>query len=89
MKTTVVNLRTTPYDVYIGRGSKWGNPFKIGPDGGRAVVVAKYALYVADRPELLKALGELRGKRLGCYCAPAACHGGILAALADVDKEGI
>ncbi len=26
----------TPGAVYIGRGSKWGNPFRIGPDGDRA-----------------------------------------------------
>ena len=28
-------------------------------------------------------LGELRGKRLACYCAPLPCHGDVLAALAD------
>lgn len=28
--------------VYIGRGSKWGNPFRIGRDGDRAAVIAKY-----------------------------------------------
>ena len=25
--TTVVNLKKDTYDIYIGRGSKWGNPF--------------------------------------------------------------
>ena len=33
MNTVVVNRRKETFDVYIGRGSKWGNPFKIGPDG--------------------------------------------------------
>ena len=28
--------------VYIGRGSKWDNPFRIGRDGERATVIAKY-----------------------------------------------
>ncbi len=28
--------------VYIGRGSKWGNPFRIGADGNRAAVIAKH-----------------------------------------------
>ena len=28
--------------IYIGRGSKWGNPFRIGPDGDRATVISKY-----------------------------------------------
>ena len=26
-ETRVVNKYKEPYDVYIGRGSKWGNPF--------------------------------------------------------------
>ena len=34
--------------VYIGRGSKWGNPFRIGPDGDRAAVIAKYECWLAD-----------------------------------------
>ncbi len=51
--------------VYIGRGGKWGNPFRIGPDGDQAVVIAKH--------ELLRSIGELRGKDLVCFwCAPAA-----------------
>ena len=33
--------------VYIGRGSKWGNPFRIGPDGDRAAVIAKHARWLA------------------------------------------
>jgi hypothetical protein len=39
----VLNKRTDTHDgaVYIGRGSKWGNPFVIGRDGTRAEVIAK------------------------------------------------
>jgi hypothetical protein len=47
--------------VYIGRGSKWGNPFRIGPDGDRAAVIAKYERWLADQHQLLRALDELRG----------------------------
>jgi hypothetical protein len=65
MKTTVVNLRTNKYDVYIGRGSKWGNPFRIGPDGSRADVIRKCRKHIEKSPELLEALHELKGKRLG------------------------
>jgi len=32
---------------------------------------------------ILRGLDELRGKRLGCICAPHACHGDVLAELAD------
>jgi len=35
MVCKVVNLRKEKYDVYIGRGSKWGNKFVIGRDGDR------------------------------------------------------
>jgi len=69
--------------VYIGRPSKWGNPFVIGKDGNRAGVIAKYADWIKTQPELLRALPEIRGKTLVCFCKPLACHGDVLAKLAD------
>ena len=91
MPTRVVHVLREPYDVYIGRQnprlrlgrSKWANPFKIGRDGEREEVLAKYRAYLDTRPDLLAALGELRGKTLGCWCKPESCHGDTLAALAD------
>jgi hypothetical protein len=83
MNTSVVNLRHAAYDVYIGRPSKWGNPFEIGKDGTRAQVVAKYREYILNNPELLKDLVELKGKRLGCWCSPQLCHGDVLVELID------
>lgn len=80
-ETKVVNLRHEKYDVYIGRGSKWGNPFKIGVDGTREEVIEKYKQYIMNRPDLLNDLEELRGKRLGCYCKPKPCHGDVLVEL--------
>lgn len=44
MKTTVVNRHKASYDVYVGRGTKWGNPFEIGKDGTRLEVIEKYRL---------------------------------------------
>jgi hypothetical protein len=81
--TRVVHCKKEPYDVYIGRPSKWGNPFQIGRDGTRAEVLAKYREWLSGQPQLLAAIGELRGKTLGCWCDPAPCHGHILAKLAD------
>jgi hypothetical protein len=66
--------------VYVGRPTKWGNPFEIGRDGTRSDVVAKYREWIAKRPELV---GELRGKDLVCWCAPQACHADVLLALAN------
>jgi hypothetical protein len=83
--TSVVNLREKDYDVYIGRGSKWGNPFKIGIDGTRAEVIKKYWNYLSKRRDLIDAIiaGELDGKKLGCYCHPLPCHGDLLTILAN------
>ncbi|MFZ2449765.1 MAG: DUF4326 domain-containing protein [Methylovulum miyakonense] len=80
--TKVVNIdRKEPYDVYIGRGSDWGNPYAIGIDGNREEVIRKYqydferGFLKGDKQKLL----ALKGKALGCHCKPAACHGDILA----------
>jgi hypothetical protein len=53
--------------IYIGRGSKWGNPFRIGLDDDRATVIAKHASWLRNQHHLLRALGELRGKDLVCF----------------------
>lgn len=76
----VVHCKKEPYDVYIGRPSKWGNPFTIGKDGTREEVLALYLAWVEtqDLP-----LHELRGCRLGCWCKPLPCHGDILMELAN------
>lgn len=76
--TKVVNKYKHVYDVYIGRGSKWGNPFVIGKDGTREEVINKYEKYLLNSPELLNSLHELKGKTLGCFCKPKACHGDVL-----------
>lgn len=84
MKTTVLNIYyEKPYDIYIGRPSPWGNPFVIGRDGTRAEVVEKYRKYIKSAPRLLARLPELKGKRLGCFCAPRPCHGDVLVELVE------
>lgn len=70
--------------VYIGRPSKWGNPFVIGRDGTRAQVIAKYRAYLLRDARLMAALPELCGRDLVCWCAPEACHGDVLLQLANV-----
>ena len=83
MTTTVVNKHWQGYDVYIGRGSPFGNPFVIGRDGDRDEVVEKYRGWVVNQSQIMRRLPDLRGKRLGCFCAPKRCHGDVLAELAD------
>jgi hypothetical protein len=79
---------TAPADaVYIGRPSKWGNPFVIGKDGNREQVITKFEEWILEQPELLAQLHELKGKDLVCWCAPEVCHGDVLARLANDNKE--
>jgi len=76
-----------PGAVYIGRPSKWGNPFVIGRDGSRDEVIAKYRAWLLRNDRLMAALPELRSKDLVCWCAPAPCHGDVLIALANAAPE--
>jgi len=65
--------------VRVDRTTPWGNPFVIGRDGDRAAVIAKYRdHHLPSRLDLLARLGELRGRALGCWCAPLACHADVL-----------
>lgn len=82
----VVHCKKEPYDVYIGRPSVWGNPFshKEGTKAKykvatREEAIAKYEEWILNQPELVeRAKKELRGKVLGCWCAPLPCHGDVL-----------
>jgi hypothetical protein len=85
--TSVVNCKRDRYDIYIGRPSSWGNPYKIGRDGTREEVIHKYREWILTQPRLLQRLPELHGKVLGCWCVQQPvnsirttkeCHGEIL-----------
>lgn len=74
--------KTAPADaIYIGRGTKWGNPYVIGKHGTRKEVIEKYK---RDLEESMKKLSfidqllELEGRDLVCFCKPAPCHGDVL-----------
>jgi hypothetical protein len=62
--------------------SKFANPYKIGKDGTRDEVIAKYKTYMLEKVEsdssLKEELLEMKGKTLGCWCKPDACHGDVL-----------
>ncbi len=81
----VVHCKKEPYDVYIGRPSKWGNDYIIGRDGTREECIRKFRIALERSPEKLQALSELRGKTLGCWCAPLPCHGDVLMEMANGD----
>lgn len=83
LNARAVGKRSSATQVYIGRPSKWGNPFVIGRDGSRAEVIAKYRAWIVVQPTLMNALDELRSRDLVCWCAPLACHGDVLVELAN------
>ena len=80
-KTRVVNVHKEPYDICIMRPSIYGNHYVIGRDGTREEVIAKFRIYFKRRMHndlvYCQAVGELRGKKIGCCCAPLACHGDV------------
>lgn len=81
--TTVVNRkRTHVYDVYIGRPTIYGNPFRLGVDGDRTEVIAQFKtwFYAPEQAGLREVVRQtLTGKTLGCWCAPQPCHGDVYA----------
>lgn len=93
-KTRVTNLHYEFYDVYIGRRGHghdgyFGNPIKVGgvcSECGkiheRAGTIACFKAYflrrVENDPEFKRRVLALKGKRLGCFCAPSACHGNVI-----------
>jgi len=91
--TTIVrHIKTrtgSPEEIYIGRGSKWGNPYKIDKHGTRQQVIDLYKRYLMCELQLCEAIdnGELDDKVLLCFCHPQACHGDVLADLANRRKQ--
>jgi len=96
MKGKVVHCKKESYDVYIGRGSKWGNPFshKTGTTAKHVVATRDEAIDAyekwiteGDGQHLLFDLHELDGKILGCWCKPKRCHGDVLLKLNEEQKR--
>jgi hypothetical protein len=81
----VVNCRKEAFDVYVGRPSKWGNPFIIGKHGDRKTVIRLYREFLFNNTQLMAEVHELHGKRLGCFCSPKSCHADVLAELANAE----
>ena len=81
MATVVVNVKTEPYDVCIMRPSIYGNNYRIGIDGTREEVIAKFKTDFYERIKwdkvYLIAILKLTDKRIGCCCTPLPCHGDV------------
>ena len=88
MHTVVVNIKKEHFDVYIGRAGRGedgylSNPFRIGQGTSREDAVKRFHGYFADRierdSEFKRRVLALKGKKLGCFCKPKACHGDVIA----------
>lgn len=88
MKTSVVNIRVSECDVYIGRAGKgqdgyFGNPFRLEAGEDRGATIERYKQWFIERiagdDEFNRRILELKGKTLGCFCRPLACHGDVIA----------
>ena len=71
--------KTNPNAVYVGRPSKWGNPFKL-TEYTLGVALEKYGEWLTERllndPDFLL---PLKGKDLVCFCPlDKPCHADIL-----------
>lgn len=86
---TVVNKYKEPFDVYIGRGSVWGNDYSHLPETkashkvdtrDEAVECYRDQLWdsICSGKITIDMLKSLNGKRLGCFCKPKSCHGDII-----------
>jgi len=88
MSKWVVHCKKQHHDVYVGRPSLYGNLFREGVDGNRTEVIRLFEDWLLRQPELLEDVRtNLRGKILGCWCAPLPCHADVLARIANEDPD--
>lgn len=93
MSPRVLNRKTDHVGrnaVYVGRPTKWGNPWRVGTDLrtglpiDRTEAIERYREFLTSNPWLVEAAKrELRGKDLACWCAPLPCHADILLGVAN------
>lgn len=85
--TKVIHIKDAPEGwkrnpdyVYIGRPSMWGNPYALNRFS-REVAIKMFEDNITEDLRFLSS--TLKDKTLVCYCKPQACHGDVLARLAD------
>ena len=84
----VVHCKKEPFDVYIGRPSKWGNPYSHLPNANattvedRTTAIKYYKKHLWNQIRRgnisIQDLAQLDNKTLGCWCHPKPCHGTVL-----------
>ena len=71
--------KKNPNAVYVGRPTKWGNPYKVSEVGLRDALGLYGAWLITKLLEDPKFLEPLRGKDLVCWCPlDQPCHADII-----------
>jgi hypothetical protein len=93
----VVHCKKEPYTVLIDRTTKFGNPFRIGPDCSREESIRKHLEWLLDPKRIviekfdnqlvMDNIHLLKGQVLGCWCKPLPCHGDNLVYLIELLEE--
>ena len=95
LEVRVVSIYKDKYDVYIGRAGKgkdgyFGNPFLLLKGEERGSTIQRYRKWFYTRlerdSEFRERIENLRGKTLGCFCKPHACHGDVIAEYLNGEK---
>lgn len=73
--------------IYVGRPSKWGNPFIVGVHGKQGECVNLFKKWIVTQDDLMNSLNELKSKDLVCWCAPKVCHADVLMKLANEPSD--
>ena len=72
--------------VYVGRPSKWGNPYRPHEcsTGAKGAVDCFRILVESEEETIAEIQAELRGKDLACFCAlDKPCHADVLLEIAN------
>lgn len=84
IRPILVNRHKEPFDIYIGRGTMWGNKFEVDNSKGwtRSIVIEMYREYFYECLEngtiTVEDILSLSGKVIACSCKPKNCHGDVI-----------
>lgn len=79
-RTRLKGFKMPPNTVYVGRPTKWGNPWKVHPLMSAQECVDKYEHEIIMNPAWRATIKkELKGKNLACFCRVGdVCHADVL-----------
>jgi Domain of unknown function (DUF4326) len=73
--------------VYVGRPTKWGNPFTVNDCGSAEFAMVAFRIARSTMPQERDAIRTaLRGKNLACWCPVGEpCHADVLLEIANAE----